>query len=709
MDEHEGVDVGIGARRWSVGLAWSTAGIALALTAIGLALQVVTFSTPVPLDFASRDASALVALLFVTLPVLGALIVRRQPHAPLAWAFIAIGTTMAIWVLADGYAVYALLTRPGALPAGGLFAWLANWIWIVGWTVTGLMFLVFPDGRLPSHRWRPFAWAFLCAGTAFAVATMTVDGRLANYTFVDNPLGVLPLDPPSLKLAGSLVLLALGLGAMASLVAQTRRATGERRLQYQWVCYAGALVVVVLALGWSLFALGYRNPLTENLAQVVPVALPIAAAVAVLKHRLFDIELVVNKTLVFGPLAGLVTLVYVVVVVGLGSVIGRGEEPDLVLSIAATAVAAMAFEPARRRAQELADRVVYGRRASPYEVLRQFSRRMGEQPGTRELLTQMAQLVGEATGAARTEVWLRFDEELRASACWPEGACAEGTVVLEDDQAHLLASYDLAIPVHHHGELLGVLAVRTGAGETIRPLEVALVSDLAAQAGHVLRNVRLTEELVGRLGDLRASRERLVSAQDEERRRLERDLHDGAQQYLVALRVQLGLARQILDDEPEEMRSLLAEMEELAGEAIDSLRTLARGDYPPVLADHGLVAAVRAHVDRSHLPVEVEGDGVVRYARDIEAALYFCCLEALQNATKHGQASKISVRFVDGDGALVLVVEDDGHGFEPGAAGRGAGMRNMSDRLEVLGGSLEVRSRPGHGTQVSGRVPVTGA
>ncbi|MDP9069840.1 MAG: hypothetical protein M3N68_00850 [Actinomycetota bacterium] len=121
------------------------------------------------------------------------------------------------------------------------------------------------------------------------------------------------------------------------------------------------------------------------------------------------------------------------------------------------------------------------------------------------------------------------------------------------------------------------------------------------------------------------------------------------------------------------------------------------------------MAAVRAHVDRSHLPVKVEGDGVVRYARDIEAALYFCCLEALQNATKHGHASKISVRFVDGDGALVLVVEVDGHGFEPGSAGREAGMRNMSDRLEVLGGSLEVRSRPGHGTQVSGRVPVTGA
>lgn len=206
---------------------------------------------------------------------------------------------------------------------------------------------------------------------------MVADGPLFNYTFVDNPFGMLPVEGATLKLVGSLVLLSLGLVTIVSLLARGRRATGEQRLQYQWVCYAGALVVVVLALGWTLFALGYENRWVENLAQVVTVALPVAAAIAVLKHRLYDIELVINKTLVFGALASFVTLVYVVIVVGLGTVVGSGDQPDLALSIGATAVVALAFEPVRRRAQGVADRAVYGRRASPYEVLRQFSQRMG--------------------------------------------------------------------------------------------------------------------------------------------------------------------------------------------------------------------------------------------------------------------------------------------------------------------------------------------
>ncbi len=692
-----------------VRLAWSAAAAALVLTALGLVLQVVTFSTPVPLDFASRQASTVVSLLFVTLPVLGALIVARQAQAPLAWLFIAIGMTTSIWLVADGYAVYALLSRPGALPGAGLAAWLANWIWITGWTMTGLMFLVFPEGRLASPRWRPFAGVFLAAGVAFTVAAMVAGGPLFNYTFVDNPFGVLPVDATMLKLVGSLVLLSLGLVTIVSLLARGRRATGEQRLQYQWVCYAGALVVIVLALGWTLFALGYENRWVENLAQVVTVALPIAAAIAVLKHRLYDIELVINKTLVFGALASFVTLVYVVLVVGLGTVVGSGGQPDLALSIGATAVVALAFEPVRRRAQALADRAVYGHRASPYEVLRQFSQRMGERPGTRALLAQMAQLLGEATGAARAEVWLRFDEELRTAAFWPEGEGVEGVMALDADELPLAATYDLAIAVRHQGEILGALTVSTRAGETIRPRELALVSALAAQAGHVLRNVRLTEELVGHLDDLRASRARLVSAQDEERRRLERDLHDGAQQYLVALRVQLGLAREILDDEPDELRPLLVQLEELAGEAIDSLRTLARGDYPPVLADQGLVPALRAHSERSYLPVEVVGDSVARYTRGVEGAVYFCCLEALQNATKHGRPSSIGVHLVDRNGEVVFAVEDDGQGFDPRTAGRGAGMKNMSDRLEALGGTLDVWSLPGQGTRVTGRVPTAPA
>lgn len=682
------------------------AGVVVAVTVAGLVLQVRTSSTPVPLDFASREASTLVALLFGALPVLGALIERRHPKSPMGWLFIALGSTTAIWALADGYAVYGLLTRPGALPGPELAAWVANWIWISTWTVAGLMFLLFPDGRLCSPGWRPFAWIFAATGSGFAATTILAGGPLANYVFVENPLGVIPVDPPALKLAGSFVLLGLGLVTLGSLVPRARRATGEQRLQYQWLGYAGALSIVALAVGWILVGLGVEIPMIENVAQTLPVALPIAAAVAVLRYRLYDIEVVVNKTLVFGALAAFVTLVYVAIVVGIGTVVSRGDQPDLALSIAATAVVALAFEPARRRTQDLANRVVYGRRASPYDVLAAFSQRMGERPGSQELLAEMAQLLGEATGAARSEVWLRSGDWLRSAASWPDGTPRTEPQPVDGDEVRFLGPFDLAIPVRHQGELLGALTVATRPGASVRPLEVGLVADLAAQAGHVLRNVQLTEELVRRLEELQASRLRLVSAQDDERRRLERDLHDGAQQYLVALRVQLGLAVQVLDEDPEELRTTIGELEELAGEALESLRTLARGIYPPVLANQGLVAALRTHAERTHLPVRFVADDLGRYPKDAEAAVYFCFLEALQNVTKYSQPSLVEVRLEHSDDELRFTVEDDGLGFDPDVVVPGAGFQNMADRLEALGGQLEIHSRPGQGTRLSGRLPV---
>jgi len=434
--------------------------------------------------------------------------------------------------------------------------------------------------------------------------------------------------------------------------------------------------------------------------------LPISAAIAVLKYRLYDIELVINKTLVYGALAGFVTVVYAAIVVGAGAAFGTGSHPNLGLSIAATAVVAMAFGPARERAQALANLVVYGHRASPYEVLTDFSHRMGEVPGTREVLARMAELLGEAIGAARTEVWLRVGDRLRASASWPDDVCVTESVPLQGGELRLPTPADLTLPVRHHGELLGALTVKTKPGEAISPVAVMLASDLASQAGHVLRNLRLTEELMARLEDLRASRERLVSAQDEERRRLERDLHDGAQQYLVALKVHLSLAAHGLDQEPSQVRGMLDELAGLADEALASLRELAHGIYPPLLADRGLAAAVRAHTDRSPLPVEVVTDGLGRYPRETEAAVYFCCLEALQNVAKYSQASRVTVRLTHTRGDLCFCVDDDGRGFDSAVTQRGAGLQNMTDRLEILSGCLEVISSPGQGTKVSGRVPL---
>lgn len=258
---------------------------------------------------------------------------------------------------------------------------------------------------------------------------------------------------------------------------------------------------------------------------------------------------------------------------------------------------------------------------------------------------------------------------------------------------------EAAIEVRHQGELLGALTVAMPANDPMNPAKERLVRDLASQAGLVLRNVRLIEEL-------RASRQRLVAAQDEERRRIERNLHDGAQQQLVALAVQLKLARQTLDRDPATAGEMLDTLQGSANDALEELRDLARGIYPPLLADKGLAAALESQARKSPVPVEVSTNGIDRYPQDVEAAVYFCALEALQNVAKYANATRATVRLLAGDEGLRFEVSDDGVGFDPNAPGVGTGLRGMTDRVEALGGALDVRSAPGQGTTVRGHLPV---
>jgi len=264
---------------------------------------------------------------------------------------------------------------------------------------------------------------------------------------------------------------------------------------------------------------------------------------------------------------------------------------------------------------------------------------------------------------------------------------------------------DKVVPVSHAGELLGALAVNKRRGETMNTVEQKLVTDLAGQAGLVLKNVGLNQELLARLDELRASRQRLVTAQDEERRRLERDLHDGAQQHLVGLKIKLGLAEAAAQPETR-VRTLIAQLKQDADEALDTVRELARGIYPPLLASDGLEAALRSHLRRIPVPVDLQLDGVPRQPREVEAAVYFCCLEALQNVVKYAQAHRAIVRLWTEGANLAFRVEDDGKGFDSATVPHGAGLQNMRDRLDALGGSLDVRSVPGRGTTIEGRVPV---
>ena len=260
----------------------------------------------------------------------------------------------------------------------------------------------------------------------------------------------------------------------------------------------------------------------------------------------------------------------------------------------------------------------------------------------------------------------------------------------------------VSVPVVHQGELLGAISIRMPRGEPLRPAGEQLVADVASQAGLALSNVGLVE-------DLRASRQRLVAAQDETRRRLERNIHDGAQQDLVALAIKLRLAGTAVDEDPAQVKELLGELQADAAGALENLRDLARGIYPPLLADLGLVAALNAQARKSPVPVAVEADGIGRFPQDTEAAVYFCCLEALQNIAKYARASQARIRLQARDGTLCAVVSDDGAGYDDGRTPLGSGQRNMADRLAALDGRLEVRSAPSQGTVVTAQLPLPSA
>ena len=690
------------------------AGICFAVLNIGFAVSSFPFTNR---EYSTGDAVfyIVVAVMSVAYGTVG-MVVTTRVGSVLGWIFTAIGLCFAIGPFAEGYVLFATVTHPGSLPGARWFALFPN-SYGIGGAGIALLLLLFPDGRPPSARWRWVQRIMPSTLLVAVIAFMLLPGVLGG---TQGDLGVRLVNPIGIDGARQILTLIISIAAPVTLICgllcgvavilRFRRSRGEERQQMRWVAYVGAAILILFALsivsGMVFGDGGLANDIMWGVtAFTIGLGIPVGFSVAIMRYRLYDLDIVVKKTVVFALVATFMTIVYVValvaipaLVLGVGS--GSGFSP---LTILPTILIAILFQPVRRRARRLADRVVYGSRATPYEVLSEFSDRLSDTYSTDDVLPRMAQLLAASTGANVAGVWLRVGDRFVATAVAPAGAAIPDPVASAGDELPMFGERTSGFPVRHQGELLGAITLEMPANDPMNPEKERLVLDVAAQAGLVLRNVRLIEEL-------RASRRRIVTAQDERAKKLERNIHDGAQQQLVALAVKLRLAQATVAKDQQKAEAMLADLQTEANDALENLRDLARGIYPPLLADKGLPEALTAQARKSPIPVDVESDGVGRrYPPEIESAIYFCCLEALQNIGKYAGASRAEIRLAQTDGHIRFQVIDDGSGFDTASQRTGTGLQGMADRLEAIGGVLDVRSEPGRGTTVSGTVPAGGA
>jgi signal transduction histidine kinase len=655
---------------------WFATGGVLVLVVFALVLQALAGEHADP-----WWETAVGGLTVVISAAIGLLIALRRPGHRIALPLFANAGLLALSGVAAGYAQYAVLEDPGALPGA---EWAVLWdqkAWPLLFAPVVAIAFLFPDGHLPSPRWRPVAY-----GVAATVTLALVAGAFgsepfdAPYEGVDNPL-------PAVAGIGWLWPFAM-LGGIASLWAAVaavrlrfRRAIGLERLQLKWLAYSSFLIPVTLLVCLGFVAAGVEIDGSAAFTLLVLLmlgAVPASVGVAVLRYRLYDIDRLINRTLVYGVLTLLLAGTYAAAALLLGTALGSGSSWA---TAGATLLVAVAFRPLRARVQDVVDRRFNRARYDGLRRIAAFLEDLRAGTAAPEEIEPMLRQVLEDPGL-ELRFWLP-ESETYVDAHGRDASDAPGPG-------------QLCTPVTRAGAPLGLVLHKPV--DEDRP---GLLAEAVEAAALAIEIVRLRVELRRQLEEVEASRARIVSAGYAERRRLERDIHDGAQQRLVSIGLALRHAQHELGTATDGAASLLDEPVAELGRAIEQLRELARGVQPAELGA-GLAPALRELAARSPLPVEVVASRA-RYPSDIEAAAYFIASEGLTNAVKHAGASRVLLSAEARDGHLVVSVRDDGIGGA--AASAGTGLRGLSDRVEAQGGTFRLESAEGRGTTVVAELP----
>ena len=663
-----------------------------------LAAGTVLFTTQTRL---TRDVFT-VGLTTLAAGLLGALLVALRPRNPVGWGFLATGLGFMVGLFAEQYAAYGLLTHPGSLPGAEMALWLSYWIFppaLIPMFV--LVPLYFPDGRLPSPRWRWVARAALWLLPLTAVARAVTPGP--TYLFgsdLVNPYGIKALAGVTwlTDTLPGLAWLALTIAATVSLVVRFQRADQTVRQQIKWLAYAVAVTAIAFVVDATVaLAAPASYSAVFKVVQLVPVLVVVAAAVAILRHRLFDIDRLVNRTLLYGLLTACVVAIYVTVVAGLGTLVGA-PEGGIGVSLVATGLVAVAFGPLRSRLQRLVDRLLYGQRADPYRTLALLGRRLETTLQLGMVLPAVAATVAEAFRVPYVAVEALEQGGYRTQA--------------EHGQPPGQDAAPLHLPLSYGSEPVGRL-VLAGPGRRVElsPADRRLLGDLARQVGVAVHSVQVGEEAARLSVDLQRSRERLVLTREEERRRIGRDLHDGLGPQLAGLTMTLEAARDLVGADPGRAEKLLAELQGRAELAVEDVRRIAHQLRPPALDALGLVGALRSHA-ASHQRVQITVDApqpLPPLPAAVEIAAYRIVLEALHNVISHAEATscRVMLQAERDPEALRVQVIDDGRGM-PTNAPVGVGLQSMRERAAELGGTCVVRSADGGGTMVQAVLPLSG-
>jgi two-component system NarL family sensor kinase len=728
--------------RTATRLAWSLWVVCVALISLALLFGFLhaenVLSYPWQIRIHNRVVYPLYAVLTATLslvyPTIGALIVSRLPRNPIGWIFCVVGLLYQLHHFALAYSNYAV-AEDFALPWGEYAAWFSTWVGFAGLILAGVfLMLLFPDGHLLSSRWRVVAWTAVLGAALTVPADGFYPGLLATHGYAENPLGAMGMIGEGLttygrlatsKVLASALLLTSTLAALFSPLVRLRRASGDARQQLKWFLYAAvpaafcltAFLVEVMISNYTTnlmfetmnafairpsveafaYTLFYATSYTPALGLLL---LAVCTCVAILRYKLYDIDLLINRTLVYGALSACVVGTYVLAVVALGALFhARG---NLVVSLVATALVAVLFQPLRARLQRGVNRLMYGDRDDPLAVTSRLGQRIEATLAPEAVLPTILETIAQALKLPYVAILLKEGEGYRTAAAY-------GSPGAEPE----------ALPLVYQREEIGRLVIAPRApGERLSEADRRLLEDLARQTEVAVHAVRLTS-------DLQSSRERLVSTREEERRRLRRDLHDGLGPTLASFALKLDAARKLVRSKPEDTEALLSRLKDQTQVTVSDVRRLVYGLRPPALDDLGLVGAIRQQAE-SHSFVAHEGfsgdtrgeDEPVFFSIEapedwpslpaaVEVAAYRIIQEALTNVARHAHATSCHVRIsVDrARSVLELVVTDDGVGMPEGRRA-GVGLSSMRERAEELGGTCDVNPNPDGGTRVLARLPL---